>query len=108
MNSEAVLSNTFTHYRVCDGPQRIGLLCGRIDSWTLWCNEILHFFLQGSEAAYIYGCIILCSIPLLLACAAYGVVKLMNSRRRKMKQIREELNNNSGPGRKQGRYSVHS
>ena len=66
--------------------------------------------LQGSEAAYIYGCIILCSIPLLLACAAYGVVKLMNSRRRKMKQIREELNNNQGPGRKQGsidcRYSV--
>ena len=65
------------------------------------CPLVLHS--QGSEAAYIYGCIILCSIPLLLTCAAYGVVKLMNSRRRKMKQIREELNNNSGPGRKQGR-----
>ena len=61
--------------------------------------------MQGSEAAYIYGCIVLCAIPLLIACAAYGVVKLMNSRRRKMKQIREELNNNSG-GRKQDKMHV--
>jgi hypothetical protein len=36
-----------------------------------------------------------------MACAAYGVVKLMNSKRRKMKQIREELNNN-GVSKKQG------
>ena len=46
------------------------------------------FVFQGSEIAYIYGCILLCAIPLMVACAAYGVVKLMNSRRRKMKQSR--------------------
>ena len=43
--------------------------------------------------AYIYGCVVLCSIPLLAICAAYGVVKYMNSKRRRMKQIREENNN---------------
>ena len=48
---------------------------------------------QGSEVAYIYACIILCSVPLLTICAAYGVVKYMNSKRRRMKQIREENNN---------------
>ncbi len=52
-------------------------------------------YFQGSEVAYIYGCIILCAVPLLVICAAYGVVKYMNSKRRKMKQIREE-NNNAG------------
>ncbi len=50
-------------------------------------------YFQGSEVWYIYGCIILCSVPLLTIVAAYGVVKYMNSKRRKMKQIREENNN---------------
>lgn len=50
-------------------------------------------YFQGSEIPYIYGCIVLCAIPMLVGCAAYGVVKLMNSRRRKMKQDREENNN---------------
>ena len=54
----------------------------------------MRFVFQGSEVAYIYGCIVLCAIPLLVTCAAYGVVKLMNSRRRRMKQNREEMNNN--------------
>lgn len=49
---------------------------------------------QGSEVAYIYGCIVLCAIPLLTICAAYGVIKMMNKKRRKMKQSREENNNN--------------
>jgi dual oxidase len=43
---------------------------------------------QGSEVAYIYGCIVLCFVPLLAILGAYGVVKLMNARRRKMKQVR--------------------
>jgi len=48
---------------------------------------------QGSEVPYIYGCIVLCAIPLLTICAAYGVVKRMNAKRRRMKQFREENNN---------------
>lgn len=52
-------------------------------------------YFQGSEVAYIYGCIVLCFIPLLAILSGYGVIKLMNSKRRKMKLIREE-NNNGG------------
>eukprot|EP00093_Oithona_nana_P006459 06459.XXX_386344_372891_1 [CDS] Oithona nana genome sequencing. len=51
-------------------------------------------YFQGSEAAYIYGCVVLCFIPLIAATLGYSVIKLMNSRRRKMKQSREENNNN--------------
>lgn len=51
-------------------------------------------YFQGSEVAYIYGCVVLCFIPLLAVCAGYGVVKLMNKRRRLMKiQVVEENNN---------------
>jgi len=50
-------------------------------------------YFQGSEVHYIYGCIILCSIPLLTILVAYCLVKYMNKRRRKMKIIREENNN---------------
>ena len=57
-------------------------------------NLVVFFCLQGSEAAYIYGCIVLCFIPILACLMAYAVIKLMNSRRRRMKQIREENNNN--------------
>ena len=42
---------------------------------------------------YIFGCIIVIFIPLALACSAYGVVKIMNSRRRKIKTKWEENNN---------------
>ena len=60
------------------------------------------FWSQGSEVAYIYGCIVLCFVPILAVLAAYGVVKLMNARRRRMKQIRENLrtNNNDGEEKK--------
>ena len=42
-------------------------------------------YFQGSEVPYIFGCIIIIFIPLALACSAYGVVKIMNSRRRKIR-----------------------
>ena len=50
-------------------------------------------YFQGSEVPYIFGCIIVIFIPLALGCSAYGVVKIMNSRRRKIKTKWEENNN---------------
>ena len=47
-------------------------------------------YFQGSEVSYIYGCIILCAVPLIWILCAYGVIKLMNKRRRKMKMMRDE------------------
>ena len=50
-------------------------------------------YFQGSEVPYIFGCIIVVFIPVALACSAYGVVKIMNSRRRRIKTKQEENNN---------------
>ncbi len=40
--------------------------------------------------AYIYGCVLLCVFPMATACAAYGVIKHMNQRRRRIKAQRDE------------------
>jgi dual oxidase len=42
-------------------------------------------YFQGSEVPYVFGCIVILFIPVALLCSAYGVVKIMNSRRRKIK-----------------------
>lgn len=46
-------------------------------------------YFSGSELTYIYVCVFLGFVPILAAAAAYGVVKLQNSKRRKLK-IRQE------------------
>ncbi|XP_077298120.1 dual oxidase [Arctopsyche grandis] len=50
-------------------------------------------YFEGSELAYIYVCVFLGFIPIMCAGAGYGVVKLQNSRRRKLKIKQEELKN---------------
>lgn len=46
-------------------------------------------YFSGSELAFIYSCVFLGFVPILCASAGYGVVKLQNSKRRKLK-IRQE------------------
>ena len=48
---------------------------------------------QGNELVYIYACIFLGFVPILCAGAGYGVVKLQNRRRRRLKIKQEELRN---------------
>ena len=50
-------------------------------------------YFQGSEVPYIFGCVVVCFLPVAIGCVAYGVVKVMNSRRRKIKTKWEENNN---------------
>jgi len=50
-------------------------------------------YFQGSEVPYIFGCIIICFIPIAIGCLAYFVIKIMSSRRRKIKSKWEENNN---------------
>jgi len=50
-------------------------------------------YFQGSEVPYIFGCIVILFVPVALGCSAYGVVKIMNSKRRKIKTKWEENNN---------------
>ena len=43
-------------------------------------DECVHLtgydYFQGSEVSYIYGCIILCAVPLIWVLCAYGVIKV--------------------------------
>lgn len=55
-------------------------------------------YFEGNEFAYIYICILLGFVPILCAGAGYGVVKLQNSRRRKLKIKQEQLKNSQYKG----------
>ncbi|CAH0546400.1 unnamed protein product [Brassicogethes aeneus] len=53
-------------------------------------------YFEGNELVYIYSCIFLSFVPILCAGAGYGVVKLQNRRRRRLKMKQEELRNKEG------------
>lgn len=58
------------------------------------CNFLAGYdYFAGSEVPYIYGCLLLAFVPIIAAGAGYGVVKLQNSKRRRLKARREENNN---------------
>lgn len=50
-------------------------------------------YFSGSELAFIYACVFLGFVPILCAGAGYGVVKIQNSKRRKLKIRQEALRN---------------
>ncbi|KAK5639843.1 hypothetical protein RI129_010654 [Pyrocoelia pectoralis] len=56
------------------------------------CKHIDGYdYFEGNELVYIYACVFLGFVPILCATAGYGVVKLQNKRRRKLKIQQEEL-----------------
>lgn len=60
------------------------------------CNYLQGYdYFSGSELAFIYSCVFLGFVPILCAAAGYGVVKLQNSKRRKLKLRQETLKNSS-------------
>lgn len=50
-------------------------------------------YFENNELVYIYACVFLGFVPILCAGAGYGVVKLQNRRRRRLKIQQEELRN---------------
>lgn len=52
-------------------------------------------YFEGSELAYIYACVFLGFVPLVCGAAGYGVVKLQNRRRRRLKMKQEQLKNSA-------------
>lgn len=48
-------------------------------------------YFEGSELAFIYACLFLGFVPMVCAAAGYGVVKLQNRRRRRLKMRQEQL-----------------
>lgn len=58
------------------------------------CSYLQGFdYFEGSEVAYIYICVFLCFVPVICAGVGYGLVKLQNSRRRRLRMKHEENNN---------------
>ncbi|XP_026480513.1 LOW QUALITY PROTEIN: dual oxidase-like [Ctenocephalides felis] len=55
-------------------------------------------YFEGSELAYIYVCVLLGFVPILCAAAGYGVIKLQNRRRRRLK-IRQEALKSKAEGK---------
>ena len=58
-------------------------------------------FLQGSETSYIYGITFFIFFPVFCVCAAYGVIKVNNSRRKRAKANEPDatcFNSGNGPG----------
>ncbi|KRT82556.1 peroxidase, partial [Oryctes borbonicus] len=56
------------------------------------CNYLKGYdYFEGNEVVYIYSCVFLGFVPILCAGAGYGVVKLQNRRRRRLKIKQEEL-----------------
>ncbi|XP_046835214.1 dual oxidase isoform X1 [Vespa crabro] len=52
-------------------------------------------YFEGSEFVYIYACVFLGFFPILCAGAAYGLVKLQNRRRRRLRILQEEIQRRS-------------
>ncbi|XP_076302111.1 dual oxidase-like [Lasioglossum baleicum] len=48
-------------------------------------------YFEGSELVYIYACVFLGFVPILCAGAGYGLVKLQNRRRRRLKILQEAI-----------------
>ncbi|XP_045463309.1 dual oxidase [Harmonia axyridis] len=53
-------------------------------------------YFENNEIAYIYSCIFLLFVPIFCAGAGYGVVKLQNRRRRRLRMQQEEVVARSG------------
>ncbi|KAG1681999.1 Dual oxidase [Nymphon striatum] len=75
----------------CQQPKQLG--AKDLDECVLEHDSFDYF--SGSEVAYIYSCLTLAFIPIIVASLGYGVVKLQNKRRRKLKIRRDEQKNSS-------------
>lgn len=63
------------------------------------CSYLKDYdYFSGSELAFIFVCLFLGFVPIVCASAGYGVVKLQNSKRRKLKIKQDALKNPNSKG----------
>ncbi|XP_034946208.1 dual oxidase isoform X2 [Chelonus insularis] len=93
INPESIQRNVFVWTESDPCPQPEQLKGSMLDS----CVPLQRYdYFEGSELVYIYACIFLGFIPILCAGAGYGVIKLQNRRRRKLKIVQESIKRRSG------------
>ena len=92
INRGDIQENVFFHHEGDPCPQPQQLNATKMEP----CMFLKGYdYFQGSEVPYIFGVIVILFIPVALLCSAYGVVKIMNSRRRKIK-TKWEADNGKG------------
>ncbi|KAL1517076.1 hypothetical protein ABEB36_000887 [Hypothenemus hampei] len=85
---EAIQKNVFFFNEGDPCPQPMQLNVSLMEP----CKIITgHDYFEGNELVYIYACVFLGFVPILCVGAGYGVVKLQNRRRRRLKMKQEEL-----------------
>lgn len=81
-----IQKNVFMWHKNDPCPQPMQLNASELEP----CSYLQGYdYFSGSELTFIYACVFLGFVPILLAGAGYCVVKLQNSKRRKLK-IRQE------------------
>lgn len=56
------------------------------------CNNLGGYdYFTGSELPFVYACVFLAFVPILCVSAGYGIVKMQNSKRRRLKVKQETL-----------------
>lgn len=56
------------------------------------CNNLGGYdYFSGSELPFVYSCVFLAFVPILCVAAAYGIIKMQNSKRRRLKLKQESL-----------------
>ncbi|XP_046466415.1 dual oxidase isoform X1 [Neodiprion pinetum] len=89
---EAVQRRLFTWMENDPCPQPFQLNSSILES----CMPLQRYdYFEGSELVYIYACVFLGFIPILCAGVGYGLVKLQNRRRRRLKILQEEIQKRS-------------
>ena len=69
-----IQENVFFHKEGDPCPQREQLNATMMEP----CMYLKGFdYFQGSEVPYIFGCIIVCFIPIAIGCLAYAVIKVL-------------------------------
>ncbi|XP_044584907.1 dual oxidase [Cotesia glomerata] len=93
IDPSAIQRNVFVWTEEDPCPQPEQLKGSMLDS----CAPLQRYdYFIGSELVYIYVCVFIAFIPILCAGAGYGVVKLQNRRRRRLKIVQESIKRRSG------------
>uniref|UniRef100_A0A2P2I0U3 NAD(P)H oxidase (H2O2-forming) n=1 Tax=Hirondellea gigas TaxID=1518452 RepID=A0A2P2I0U3_9CRUS len=86
--SDDIQKNVFFHLDGDVCPQPLQLNATSMDP----CPYLQGFdYFRDSEITYIYSCILLIAVPIIVSFAGYAAVKLQNSKRRKFKIHQEEI-----------------
>ncbi|XP_072392840.1 dual oxidase [Diabrotica undecimpunctata] len=90
IHENAIQKNVFFWMEGDPCPQPMQLNTSQMEP----CKVITGYdYFEGNELVYIYACVFLGFVPIVCAGAGYGVVKLQNRKRRRLKIKQEELRN---------------